>query len=56
MWPDKSIPTAFEKAVEAAGLKDFTFDGCRHHFAPWFMMRGGQLESLGRSSGTKTSR
>jgi hypothetical protein len=27
-------------------LKDFTFHGCRHHFASWFMMRGGQLESL----------
>jgi integrase len=46
VWPDKSIRTAFENAVEAAGLKDFTFHGCRHHFASWFMMRGGQLEAL----------
>ena len=44
VWPDKRIRTAFENAVEAAGLKDFTFHGCRHHFASWFMMRGGQLE------------
>jgi integrase len=46
VWPDKRIRTAVENAVKAAGLKDFTFHGCRHHFASWFMMRGGQLESL----------
>ena len=46
VWPDKSIRRAFENAVEAAGLVDFTFHGCRHHFASWFMMRGGQLEAL----------
>ena len=45
VWPDKSIRTAFENAVATAGLTDFTFHGCRHHFASWFM-RGGQLESL----------
>jgi Phage integrase family len=39
--------------VEAAGLKDFTFHGCRHHFASWFMMRGGQLESLRQILGHK---
>ena len=42
----RSRRTAFENAVAAAGLKDFTFLGCRHHFASSFMMRGGQLESL----------
>ena len=46
VWPDKSIRTAFENAVATARLTDFTFHGCRHHFASWFMMRGGQLESL----------
>ena len=46
VWPNKRIRTAFENAVESAALKDFTFHGCRHHFASWFMMRGGQLESL----------
>jgi integrase len=53
VWPDKSIRKAFENAVEAAGLKDFTFHGCRHHFASWFMMRGGQLESLRQILGHK---
>lgn len=53
VWPDRSIRTAFENAVEAAGLKDFTFHGCRHHFASWFMMRGGQLESLREILGHK---
>lgn len=46
VWPDKSIRAAFENAVKAAGLVDFTFHGCRHHLASWFMMRGGQLEAL----------
>ena len=53
VWPDKSIRTAFENAVEAAGLVDFTFHGCRHHFASWFMMRGGQLEALREILGHK---
>jgi integrase len=53
VWPDKSIRTAFENAVEAAGLDDFTFHGCRHHFASWFMMREGQLESLRQILGHK---
>jgi integrase len=53
VWPDRSIRTAFENAVEAAGLKDFTFHGCRHHFASWFMMRGGQLEALREILGHK---
>lgn len=46
VWPDKSIRRAFENSVAVAGLKDWTFHDCRHHFASWFMMRGGQLESL----------
>jgi integrase len=53
VWPDKSIRTAFENAVAAAGLDDFTFHGCRHHFASWWMMRGGQLESLRQILGHK---
>jgi Phage integrase family len=39
--------------VATAGLDDFTFHGCRHHFASWFMMRGGQLESLRQILGHK---
>ena len=34
--PYKRIRTDFENAVRAAGLEDFTFHGCRHHFASWF--------------------
>jgi Phage integrase family len=36
----------FESAVEAAGLDDFRFHDTRHHFASWFMMRGGSLQAL----------
>jgi site-specific recombinase XerD len=32
--------------VEEAKLDDFTFHDCRHHFASWFMMRGGSLQAL----------
>jgi len=39
-----------EKAL-AAGLEDFTFHDCRHHFASWFMMRGGDLLALSRLLG-----
>ncbi len=46
LWTAKKIRTAFENAVAGAGLDDFTFHDCRHHFASWFMMRGGQLEAL----------
>jgi integrase len=33
--------TAFENAVTGAKLEDVHFHGCRHHFASWFVMRGG---------------
>ena len=43
-------PAAFFKsfcnAVEAAGLKDFHFHDTRHHFASWFVMRGGSIQAL----------
>lgn len=32
--------------MEEAGLEDFTFHDCRHHFASWFVMRGGSLQAL----------
>jgi integrase len=56
VWPDKRIRTASENAVESAALKDSTFHGCRRHFASRFIMRGDQLESLGRCSATEISR
>ena len=46
VWPAGKIRTAFESAVAKAGLADFRFHDCRHHFASWFMMRGGQLQAL----------
>jgi hypothetical protein len=46
LWPGKSIRRAFENAVAAAKLDDFTFHDLRHHFASWFMMRGGSLQAL----------
>jgi hypothetical protein len=46
LWPAAKIRTAFESAVERAGLEDFVFHDCRHHFASWFVMRGGGLPAL----------
>jgi integrase len=31
---------------EELGLEDFTFHDLRHHFASWFIMRGGSLPAL----------
>jgi integrase len=45
IWP-LGMRRPFEQAVEAAGLDDFHFHDCRHHFASWFMMRGGSLAAL----------
>jgi site-specific recombinase XerD len=46
VWPYRSIRNTFESAVEAAGLDDFRLHDTRHHFASWFMMRGGSLQAL----------
>jgi site-specific recombinase XerD len=54
VWPDRRIRTAFENAVERAGLKDFRFHDLRHHFASWFMMRGGDLLALQKILGHRT--
>jgi integrase len=51
VWPERSIRTAWETAVERAGLDDFHFHDCRHHFASWFMMRGGNLLALSKILG-----
>ena len=56
MWPDRSIRAVWEKAVERAKLDDRRFHDCRHHFASWFMMRGGNLLPLSKILGhTKVS-
>ena len=46
VWRQRKIRTAFENAVEAARLDGFRFHDCRHHFASWFVMRGGSLQAL----------
>jgi integrase/recombinase XerD len=47
VWPVGSTRAAFEVAVEAASLSaPFRFHDSRHHFASWFMMRGGSLAAL----------
>jgi integrase len=37
---------AFEAAVVRAKIDAFRFHDCRHHFASWFIMRGGSLVAL----------
>jgi len=47
LWPEGSTRAGFEAAVEGARLDaPFRFHDCRHHFASWFMMRGGSLPAL----------
>jgi site-specific recombinase XerD len=46
VWQQRKIRTAFESAVELAKLDDFHFHDCRHHYASWFVMRGGKLQAL----------
>ncbi len=46
VWRQRRVRTSFESAVAAARLDDFRFHDCRHHFASWFVMRGGSLQAL----------
>jgi integrase len=46
---------AFQNAVEAAGLVEVTFHDLRHHFASWFVMRGGKLQGAARDPGPQGS-
>jgi integrase len=47
VWRSANIRTAFERAVAAAKLDaPFHFHDCRHHFASWFVMRGGNIVAL----------
>jgi integrase len=54
VWPGGAIRTAFENAVAEAKLDDFHFHDCRHHFASWFVMRGGNLQALQKILGHAT--
>src|SRR5437773_2422460 len=46
VWRLQNIRTAFENAVAAARIDNLHFHDLRHSFASWFMMRGGQLQTL----------
>ena len=46
VWPAGNIRRAFERAVAEAKLDDFHFHDLRHHFASWFVMRGGSIQAL----------
>jgi site-specific recombinase XerD len=60
VFQTRSIRTAFENAVVEAKLEDFRLHDTRHHFASWFVMRGGSLQALkeilGHASLTMTQR
>ena len=54
LWPEGSTRVAFEAAVETARLEaPFRFHDCRHHFASWFMMRGGPPSRFARAARTR---
>jgi integrase len=46
VWLSGNIRRAFETAVIEAKLDDFHFHDLRHHFASWFVMRGGSIQAL----------
>jgi integrase len=53
VWRSGNIRTAFERAVIAAKLDaDFTLHCARHHFASWFVMRGGNIVAFRSFSAT----
>jgi len=55
VWPVGDIRSSFESAVKVAQLdKPFTIHGCRHHFASWFVMRGGSPAALQQILGHAT--
>lgn len=60
MFHTRSIRTAFENAVAEAKLEGFRLHDTRHHFASWWVMRGGSLQALkevlGHASLTMTMR
>jgi len=54
VWKRGDVRTSFEHAVAEAKLDDFHFHDCRHHFASWFVMRGGSLQALQKLLGHAT--
>ena len=55
VWPAGSIRTAFENAVASANLDTpLHFHDLRHHFASWYVMRGGSVPALQQILGHAT--
>jgi integrase len=54
VWKHRKVRTAFEHAVGVAKLDDFRFNDTRHHYASWFVMRGGRVEALQKILGHAT--
>ena len=52
--PCRHFRTAFERAVEKAGLDDFTFHDLRHTFASRLVMRGVDLPTVKELMGHKS--
>jgi len=46
VWPAGSLRTAWETALTRAKIEDFHWHDTRHHFASWFVMRGGSIQAL----------
>ena len=44
--PVKDVKNAFRTALDAAGIKDFTWHDLRHTFASWLIMKGASLRSV----------
>ncbi len=44
--PVRDIKNGFHRALELAGISDFTWHDLRHTFASWLMMRGAALRSV----------
>ena len=54
VWPIGNVRRAFENALETAKVEDFHFHDTRHHFASWYVMRGGALPALQQILGHAT--
>ncbi len=55
VWAVRSLRAPFERAVKDSQLDGpLTFHDLRHHFASWFIMRGGRLEVLQQILGHAT--
>ena len=55
VWATRTVRAAFEHAVKTAGLDTpLRFHDLRHHFAPWYVIRGGALPALQQILGHAT--